>query len=245
MAWVCRSLPCFALPAAESPSTIKISDTVGSREAQSANFPGRMVDVKRVFRRTISRAARAAIDACCASHAFSKMASRTSGLKSRSLVNSAERMASTAGRTSGFPSRPFVCPSNSGSVTDTEIMAVRPSRMNSPGRLGVPSFTFPILLAAWLIVRVRHALRPSTWEPPSRVRMLLQNERMDSVYMSADHRRATDTLTGGEPASRTLVPEHKMVVPSSDSESAAGFAPLLVFVDFSAGEPFPNNGCFD
>jgi hypothetical protein len=47
-----------------SSSTMKISD--GSRDAQSASLPGRTVDVSKVFRRTMSRAALAAAAAACA-----------------------------------------------------------------------------------------------------------------------------------------------------------------------------------
>ncbi len=42
MAWFDLSLPCFAEPPAESPSTKKISDLDGSFSWQSANFPGRL-----------------------------------------------------------------------------------------------------------------------------------------------------------------------------------------------------------
>jgi hypothetical protein len=66
MACVRLSLPCLAEPAAESPSTMKISDSDGSRDAQSASLPGKTVDVSKVFLRTISRAARAAAAAACA-----------------------------------------------------------------------------------------------------------------------------------------------------------------------------------
>ena len=37
----CLSLPCLAVPPAESPSTKKISEISGSLEEQSDNFPGK------------------------------------------------------------------------------------------------------------------------------------------------------------------------------------------------------------
>ena len=40
IAWLYLSLPCFAEPPAESPSTIKISHSSAFLEVQSANFPG-------------------------------------------------------------------------------------------------------------------------------------------------------------------------------------------------------------
>ena len=69
------------------------------------------------------------------------------GIEIQDFVNSAARMASTTGRTSGFPRRPLVRPSNSGSVMDTEIIAVKPSHMNPPGKLGAPSLSFRSRLA--------------------------------------------------------------------------------------------------
>ena len=60
IAWVCRSLPCFAEPPALSPSTRYISDSAGSRELQSANLPGKVVDSRTDLRRTRSRARLAA-----------------------------------------------------------------------------------------------------------------------------------------------------------------------------------------
>ena len=60
IAWKRRSRPCLAEPPALSPSTRKISDSEGSRELQSASFPGRGEDSSTDFRRTNSRAWRAA-----------------------------------------------------------------------------------------------------------------------------------------------------------------------------------------
>ena len=40
IAWNLLSLPCFAEPPAEFPSTMNISDSEGSFEEQSASFPG-------------------------------------------------------------------------------------------------------------------------------------------------------------------------------------------------------------
>src|SRR5580698_2214484 len=60
MAWVRRSRPCLAEPPAESPSTMKISDSAGSFSWQSASLPGRPAISSALFRRVISRALRAA-----------------------------------------------------------------------------------------------------------------------------------------------------------------------------------------
>ena len=64
-------------------------------------------------------------------------------------------------RTSVLPNFVLVCPSNSGSVTLTEITAVKPSRTFSPARLDSPSLIFFSLRAVAFIVRVRTVFRPS------------------------------------------------------------------------------------
>mmetsp|Transcript_42129 Transcript_42129/g.82629 ORF Transcript_42129/g.82629 Transcript_42129/m.82629 type:complete len:200 (+) Transcript_42129:548-1147(+) len=181
MACVVRSRPCLADPAAESPSTMKISETDASRLAQSESFPGRTEEARMDLRRTMSLAARAASAALCAAPAFSSTAPSRSGRHSKSLRRAWLAAESTAALTSGLPRRPLVCPSNSGSDTPTATSAVSPSRMYSPGMLGPPSLILPSFLAAALTVRVSPLRSPSTCDPPSRVRMLLQKERTDSL----------------------------------------------------------------
>ena len=56
IACVLRSLPCFADPPAESPSTKNISDNAGSFSWQSASLPGKPAISKAPFLRVISRA---------------------------------------------------------------------------------------------------------------------------------------------------------------------------------------------
>ena len=59
-ACVLRSRPCLAEPPAESPSTMKISASAGSRTEQSASLPGSVVFSSADLRRVRSRALRAA-----------------------------------------------------------------------------------------------------------------------------------------------------------------------------------------
>ena len=66
-AWYSRLRPCLAVPPAESPSTMKISDLAGSRSWQSASLPGRLATSSAPLRRVSSRALRAASRACAAS----------------------------------------------------------------------------------------------------------------------------------------------------------------------------------
>ena len=80
-----------------------------------------------------------------------------------------------------LPSLALVWPSNCGSRRRTEMIAVMPSRMSSPGRFG--SFSLSRFLArAYLFTTVvSAALKPSSWVPPSVVVMPLAKLWMPSV----------------------------------------------------------------
>src|SRR5438105_992266 len=60
IAWNRRSRPALAVPPAESPSTMKISQSEGSRSLQSASLPGSVADSSSDLRCTSSRARAAA-----------------------------------------------------------------------------------------------------------------------------------------------------------------------------------------
>ena len=83
IAWFARSRPCFAVPPAESPSTMKISAFAGSRSWQSASLPGRLASSSAPLRRVSSRALRAASRARTASPAFAAIAFAALGFSSR------------------------------------------------------------------------------------------------------------------------------------------------------------------
>ena len=74
IACVRRSRPCLAEPPAESPSTMKSSDSAGSFSWQSASLPGRPAMSSAPLRRVSSRALRAASRARAASMILSTMA---------------------------------------------------------------------------------------------------------------------------------------------------------------------------
>lgn len=80
-----------------------------------------------------------------------------------------------------LPSLVFVWPSNWGSLSLTEMIAVRPSRMSSPVRLS--SFSRSSFLSrAYLLTRFVSAERkPSSWVPPSCVWMMLAKEYTPSL----------------------------------------------------------------
>ena len=56
IAWNAASRACLAEPPAESPSTMKISQTAGSASWQSASLPGSELDSSSPLRRVRSRA---------------------------------------------------------------------------------------------------------------------------------------------------------------------------------------------
>mmetsp|Transcript_41800 Transcript_41800/g.99155 ORF Transcript_41800/g.99155 Transcript_41800/m.99155 type:complete len:231 (+) Transcript_41800:619-1311(+) len=194
MAWNLRSLACFALPPAESPSTRKTSLSLKPAE-QSASFPGSVDLVRTDLRRTSSRAflaASAALNACIA---LFRMLPSVLGSDSSDSEMSSATTRSTILRTSGLPSRVLVCPSNSGFGTLTLMTAPRPSRQWSPDKLGSDSLRILDFRARVLSVRVRAALRPSMCVPPSVVLIELTNPRMLSENPSLHHCRAASTIT--------------------------------------------------
>lgn len=71
IAWVLLSLPCFAEPPADSPSTINSSQSCGSLSEQSASLPGSELSSRNDFLLDISLAFLAASLAIAASIAFS------------------------------------------------------------------------------------------------------------------------------------------------------------------------------
>ena len=143
MAWVLRSRPCFAEPPAESPSTMKISASAGSRTEQSASFPGSVEFSSADLRRVRSRALRAASRARCAATALRMIRLASPGFSSRNSASPLLTAAWTKPSTGGLPSLVLVWPSNWGSPILTEMIAVRPSRMSSPCRFGSFSLSSP------------------------------------------------------------------------------------------------------
>ena len=128
------SRPILAEPPAESPSTMKISHLLGSFSWQSASFPGREAESSTLLRLVSSRALRAASRARLAVMHFSTMVLAWAGFSARYSLSLSATAPSTRGRMSALPSFVLVWPSNWGSSSFTEMMAVKPSRMSSPER---------------------------------------------------------------------------------------------------------------
>ena len=72
-----------------------------------------------------------------------------------------------------LPSLAFVWPSNCGSRSFTEMIAVMPSRMSSPRRFSSFSLSIPLARAYLLTTVVSAVRKPSTCIPPSVVEMPL------------------------------------------------------------------------
>ncbi len=170
IAWTLESLACFAGPAAESPSTINNSLSVGSVDEQSANFPGSPEVSKILFRLVNSLAFFALILAFAARAALSTIALPSFVFLPSHFGNSSLISTWTFDFISVFPSFVFVCPSNCGSLTRTETTPVIPSLISSPlNEISECKFLF---FAKSFIAFVTAVLNPSSCVPPSSVWML-------------------------------------------------------------------------
>ena len=114
IAWNRLSRPCFALPPAESPSTMKSSFCSGVLPVQLESLPTRGAFSSLDFSRAMVFAFLAASRAFAALTALSAIAAaRSEFLRFSSIgVSSSITTASTAVRASVLPSFVFVCPSN-------------------------------------------------------------------------------------------------------------------------------------
>ena len=107
IACVIESLPSLALPPALSPSTMNISETVGSLLLQSDNLPKKLVIDKSDFL-VASLAFLAALLALLASIAFSTIIFASVGFSIKNLSNPSAKILSAIFLTSEFPNLPLV-----------------------------------------------------------------------------------------------------------------------------------------
>ena len=140
-----------------------------------------------VLRRTWLAAARLASRALAAWMTRWTIASATLLFLIRKSSSRGRTIESTSARTSGLFSRPLVWPWNCGSRTQTERTAVSPSRMSSALISG------PFLASSWSLMNFCTAARtasrrPDSCVPPSRVGIVLTNERMSSSVASVQAR---------------------------------------------------------
>ena len=180
IAWVFLSRPCFAVPPAESPSTMNNSHLDGSFSEQFANFPGKLPSSGPVFLRDNSRALRAASRAVAASIILSIIILAIAGFSSRYSYNKSVTVFSTNGLTSLDTSLSLVCEPNFGSGIFTLTILVKPSRKSSPERF-ISFFIFCSEIYLFS-ARVKPARNPARCVPPSRFGILFVKQSEVSVY---------------------------------------------------------------
>ena len=149
---------------------------------QSASLPGSAVESSSDLRRVRSRAWRAAILARAAWLALLMISLASPGLRSNQSRRWSLQAFCTNDLASVLPSLVLVWPSNCGSASLTETIAVRPSRTSSPVRLSSFSRSSFCSRAYLLTIVVSAARNPSSWVPPSAVLIVLAKVCTDSVY---------------------------------------------------------------
>ena len=180
IAWVLRSRPCFAVPPAESPSTINNSQFSGFLSEQFANLPGKPPNSGPDFLRDNSRALRAASRAVAASTILSTIALAITGFSSRYSYSISLTVFSTNGRTSLDTNLSLVWEPNFGSGIFTLTILVNPSRKSSPVKL----ISFLVIFSPIYLfnARVKPARNPAKCVPPSRFGILFVKHKDVSVY---------------------------------------------------------------
>ena len=129
-----------------SPSTRKSSADLGSDDLAVGELPGQRVRLERALApRELARLARRLARARGRHRLREDLASHPSGSPRGTRRASGSRSSSTNASIRGFPSFVFVCPSNCGFRSFTEMTAARPSRTSSPSRLSSFSFSEPLL----------------------------------------------------------------------------------------------------
>lgn len=146
---------------------MKISHLVGSFDWQSLSLPGSEALSRSPLRRVRSRALRAATRAVEAAMPLRMMSAASLGFRSNQSVSCSWTTFCTKVLASVLPSLVFVWPSNCGSPSFTEMIAVRPSRTSSPVRLSSFSRSSFLSRAYRLTSEVSAARKPSSCVPPS------------------------------------------------------------------------------
>ncbi len=212
------SRPWRAEPPAESPSTMKTSHSAGLVDWQSDSLPGRPPPPSSPLReRARSRALRAATRACAAAWALRMMSRPSCGFCSSQAPSWSLTTRCTKPLASVLPSLVLVWPSNCGSPSLSEMIAVRPSRMSSPVIRSSCFFINPQSKPALFISEVSAERKPSSWVPPSWVLMVLAKVCTDSAY-EVFHCIATSRLMWFSTDSGV----------SASNEITEGFATVLV-----------------
>jgi hypothetical protein len=180
-AWNSESRATFAVPSAESPSTIN-SSLRSSAERQSTSLAGSAEVASADLRRWFSRCSRAAIRVLAAAATFSSTARACCLLPrpraSKKALSSPSTTSFTIRAAAGVPSTSLVCPSNCGSGSRTAITAVSPSRMSSLMTGASPFFSSRTARSCSFRMRTSARSKPVTWVPPLGVAITFTNERV-------------------------------------------------------------------
>ena len=141
---------------------------------------------------------RAAIRALAAAVALRMISLPSCGFCSNQAPSRSFTTRWTKPLTSVLPSLVFVWPSNCGSASLTEMIAVRPSRMSSPVSLSSFFLIIPWSSPNELTSEVSAARKPSSWVPPSWVLIAFAKVCTDS-WNEPLHCIATSRLSESSP----------------------------------------------
>ena len=149
MDWNCLTLACFAVPPAESPSTMKSSFSSGFLPEHAASLPTRLSPSFSEAALATSLSARCLILSSAANLAFCAILSNTAllPLSAISFCKPSITVCSTGSFTSGLPNFVLVCPSNCTLFILTVKTAVRPSFTSSATKGLSLAFKKPLFLA--------------------------------------------------------------------------------------------------
>jgi len=153
---------------------MNISHSSGLLLEQSESLPGSPPPPSSPLRvRAMSRALRAAMRACAAAWDLRTMSLPSAGCISNQSPSLSLTTRCTKERASVLPNLVLVWPSNCGSASMIEMIAVRPSRMSSPETRSSRFLIIAQVSPHLLTVLVSAERKPSSWVPPSMVLMVL------------------------------------------------------------------------
>ena len=182
-AWYSLSRAGFAVPSAESPSTMKSSERATSVDRQSTSLGGSEEDSRAFLRRWVSLCRRAEIRDFISATTFSSsmlvavLSARA--VEAKRAFRPSVTACATICRACGVPRTSLVCPSNWGSASCTVTTAVMPASTSSFSSLSLPTLRRRALLAtSSRTTFISACSNPATWVPPFGVAMMFTKLRV-------------------------------------------------------------------
>ena len=179
-AWNSEFRASFAVPSAESPSTMN-SSLRSSADRQSTSLAGNDELASADLRRWLSRCSRAAMRALAAATTLSSTARACClaprGGVSRYSFSLDPTTCATIRDAAGVPSTSLVCPSNCGSGSRTATTATRPSSTSSLVTGSSPLRSSRAARSWSFSARTMARSKPATCVPPCGVAITFTNER--------------------------------------------------------------------